>query len=157
MDSLFPRIWAVDAVGMGANNKLFLTPCLKKNKKIHNSISWQITKRLPVNHNVLTMQMQLTYFLCIAAYFLIFSRSEVQSWRSVGVTFHMSCCKIYNSTTLQWFHNSTCTVNQDPKTMHTPLYRCFPCLHFLFSFLLQFIKNKFPTSCDIIKNIPFNT
>ena len=35
---------------------------------------------------------------CKASYFLIFARREFQSWRSVGVTFHMSCCKIYNIT-----------------------------------------------------------
>lgn len=29
MDSLFPRIWAVEAVGMGASSRLFLTPCLR--------------------------------------------------------------------------------------------------------------------------------
>ena len=26
-DSVFPRIWAVDAVGIGANNREFLQPC----------------------------------------------------------------------------------------------------------------------------------
>ena len=32
-DSLLPRICAVEAVGIGANNKLFLNPYLKTNKK----------------------------------------------------------------------------------------------------------------------------
>lgn len=32
MDSLFPRICAVEAVGMGASSRLFLTPCLRTHR-----------------------------------------------------------------------------------------------------------------------------
>lgn len=32
MDSLFPNIWAVEAVGIGAISKLFLIPYLKKRR-----------------------------------------------------------------------------------------------------------------------------
>ena len=33
MDSLLPRIWAVEAVGIGASSRLFLTPCLSRNRQ----------------------------------------------------------------------------------------------------------------------------
>ena len=32
MDSLLPRIWAVEAVGMGASSRLLRTPCLTENE-----------------------------------------------------------------------------------------------------------------------------
>lgn len=35
MDSLFPRICAVDAVGIGASSKLFLTPCLPRDRHLY--------------------------------------------------------------------------------------------------------------------------
>lgn len=40
MDSLLPRIWAVEAVGMGAKSRLFLTPCLRTHRGSESGVSY---------------------------------------------------------------------------------------------------------------------
>lgn len=92
MDSLFPRIWAVEAVGIGARSRLFLTPCLQERWRQQMSMGGVWLHALSYK---LSFQFSLLKVFCLfCTYLAIFSFRAFQSQRSVGTFSHMSCCKI---------------------------------------------------------------